>query len=191
MPLLEWHEKRFRETSALLYAIQRRKTLAQYFDQLAMPTKGLYKVRVVYSKSKVKVEWAKYTLSKHQTVELRTDNEISYPTKNENRLLLNQHKAATNADDFIIVQHGKLTDAWYSNIALLKNGKWYTPSTPLLNGVKRKSLITTDSLEVKEIKAVDISTYEQIAFINAMRDFEKKYNFRVEGNMLYLTEVPQ
>lgn len=190
LPLIEWHERRFRETSANIFLIKRRKTLTQYLEKYDLPKNGLYKIRVVYSKRNVKIEWGKYQLAVHRSVELRNDNEILYSIKSENRAALNRHKKETQADDFIIVKNGKLTDAWYSNVALLKKGKWYTPSSKLLNGVKRQALLFNETLIETEILASDISSFEQIAFINAMRDFEKKYTFRLEGNMLYLTEVP-
>jgi 4-amino-4-deoxychorismate lyase len=191
MPLLKWHERRFQETSRKLFGTKKRRNMAYHLAKVSFPQIGLFKVRVVYDKSQVLITFLPYQLANHKKVEFRIDNELNYKFKLEDRIRLNQHKESCTADDFIIIQNGFLTDAWYSNIALLKNGRWFTPKSYLLNGVKRQALIASGVLKEIVIAAKEISNFEQIAFINAMRDFEKRYTFRQEGNLLYLKKVPQ
>jgi len=71
-------------------------------------------------------------------------------------------------DDIIIAKDGMLTDSSYSNIALLQNGKWYTPTTCLLKGTRREQLIDQGRLVEREISVDDIGKYESVCLINAM-----------------------
>lgn len=46
-----------------------------------------------------------------------------------------------NQDDVLIVRNNLLTDTSIANVALEKEGVWYTPRTPLLKGTKRALLL--------------------------------------------------
>ena len=70
-----------------------------------------------------------------------------------------------NCDDIIMVKDRMLTDSSYGNIALLKDGVWYTPSTCLLNGTRRQQLIDQGKILEADIPVVDIDQYEKIIFI--------------------------
>ncbi len=89
-------------------------------------------------------------------------------------------------DDVIYTQNGLLTDSTFCNLALFDGQHWYTPSTYLLEGTKRTACISQEILRPKKIHIKDIASYQKIAFINAMRDFELVYHFSIEGHTLYL-----
>ena len=55
-------------------------------------------------------------------------------------------------------------------LAFFKEGKWYTPKSYLLNGIKRQYLISTGQLSETTILQADIYEFEKVSLINAMLD---------------------
>jgi 4-amino-4-deoxychorismate lyase len=53
--------------------------------------------------------------------------------------LKNENQSKT--EEIIIVKNNCITDTSYTNLLFLKDEKWYTPSTYLLNGVMRQHLL--------------------------------------------------
>jgi 4-amino-4-deoxychorismate lyase len=74
-------------------------------------------------------------------------------------------------DDIIICRHGAITDSYYANLAFEKDGVWFTPDTPLLQGVKRTWLIQSGAIKEKEIYIEDLPDYSRICLFNAMIEF--------------------
>lgn len=98
-------------------------------------------------------------------------SDLDYHLKYADRTALNNLKTHLKDDEeAIIIQAGRVTDTSFSNICFLKNGKWYTPDTPLLPGIKRRFYLETNQIKEKEIKVEDIPTYEKISLINSMLD---------------------
>ena len=77
-----------------------------------------------------------------------------------------------NQDDVLIVRNNLLTDTSIANVALEKEGVWYTPRTPLLKGTKRALLLEQGVLTECDIPSDEISSYSHIALFNAMIDFQ-------------------
>ena len=74
--------------------------------------------------------------------------------------------------DVLIVRNNLLTDTSIANVALEKEGVWYTPRTPLLKGIKRALLLERGVLTECDIPSDEISSYSHIALFNAMIDFQ-------------------
>ena len=74
--------------------------------------------------------------------------------------------------DVLIVRNNLLTDTSIANVALEKEGVWYTPRTPLLKGTKRALLLEQGVLTECDIPSDEISSYSHIALFNAMIDFQ-------------------
>ena len=74
--------------------------------------------------------------------------------------------------DVLIVRNNLLTDTSIANVALEKEGVWYTPRTPLLKGTKRALLLEQGVLTECDIPSDVISSYSPIALFNAMIDFQ-------------------
>ena len=74
--------------------------------------------------------------------------------------------------DVLIVRNNLLTDTSIANVALEKEGVWYTPRTPLLKGTKRALLLEQGVLTECDIPSDVISSYSHIALFNAMIDFQ-------------------
>lgn len=60
----------------------------------------------------------------------------------------------------------------YSNVALFDGFGYVTPSTFLLNGTKRQSLIAQGILKEKDIPVNELSQYRSLHLINAMIGLE-------------------
>lgn len=143
--------------------------LQKYVDQL---DDQLYKLRIVYDDRSYRVEHHPYKIKPINSLKLVYDDNISYSEKYIDRDALNKlYARKEKADDILIVKNGLVTDTHYCNVALLKEGQWYTPAKPLLQGVKRQALIDESIIVEGNILAADINTNTHIRLFNAMIDF--------------------
>ena len=76
------------------------------------------------------------------------------------------------ADEIIIVRAGKLTDTSIANIALLIDGAWLTPASPLLPGTTRERLLEEKLLVQADITPADLGRCQGFAVCNAMVGFQ-------------------
>ncbi len=130
----------------------------------------IVKCRLVYDKTGiVSVSYEKYalrTISKLKTV---YDDAITYDFKSTDRDAINRlYEMKGDADEIIIVKNGMVTDTSYSNIVFSKDGVLYTPSTFLLNGTRRHSLLENNTIKEIDIKVEDINNFDSLMIINAM-----------------------
>ncbi len=130
---------------------------------------GLVKCRIVYGEKVEDVKYTRYTPKKINLLKLIEDNSIDYLHKFLDRNHINNlYEQRGDCDDIIIVKKGMLTDSSYSNIALCRDGKWYTPSKCLLKGTRRQQLIDQGRLVEADIRADSIEQYDKLCLINAM-----------------------
>jgi len=118
-----------------------------------------------------RIEYAHYIRREINTlmlVEGSPDYRFKYTDRSALDLLMAEKGSC---DDVIIVKNGLLTDAWSSNIVLLKSGQWYTPAHPLLLGTARAKLLSEGRITERDIEAAEIKTYEALKLINAMLPF--------------------
>lgn len=132
------------------------------FDQI-------YKMRVIYSDRIEMVEFVPYLKKDIRSLKLKIADELDYTYKYENRLNLDSYLDPANPTEHILfVKNGLLTDSSYANIALLKDGLWYTPAQPLLAGTRRTQLIDQGLIIPTEINPADLPGFETISLLNAM-----------------------
>ncbi len=132
-----------------------------------------YKLRVVYDDKTMQHTFTPYEMKIVDSIKLIIDNDIAYTHKLTDRTRLDQHfQKLDGSDDFIIVKNGRLTDSYYCNIALQKDGEWHTPSQPLLKGTMRQMLLDNNMIKPANIKVSDINAYDKICLFNAMIEFE-------------------
>ena len=172
---LQRHENRMQRSRAAL--------LSQDFPPIKLRkhinipndlNKGLVKCRIVYGVEIEEITYVPYVSKNIRTLKLVKDSSIDYAHKYLDRDHINDLLAQRDdCDDIIIVKDGMLTDSSYSNIALLRNGVWYTPSTNLLNGTRRQQLIEQGRIIEKKIPVNDINQYEKVSLINAMIGLNK------------------
>lgn len=133
---------------------------------------GRTRCRVEYTSSVEKVEYFPYRIREVKSLQLVNDDSAEYSFKYADRYVLDRNFALRgDADDVVIIRSGMLTDTSIANIALYKEGKWYTPKYPLLKGIRRAKLIAEGIIEEDIIMANCLQEYEKIRLFNAMIGF--------------------
>ncbi len=141
-------------------------------DYLNPPKQGVYRCKIIYNETVIKVEYFLYQLSPINSLKLVYCDAINYPLKYANRDELNKlFELRENCDDILIVKNSSLTDTSKANIALFDGSKWFTPSTPLLHGTTRARLLDEKKIFEKSLHVSDIKNFSKVAVLNAMVDF--------------------
>jgi 4-amino-4-deoxychorismate lyase len=185
IPLLHLHQKRIERTVNDNFRTKCKLDLEKELSKVRLASQGLFKIKVIYDSHLHQISVEPYQIKTHSKIAILKKENIAYPYKSSSR---NQFDFNTQlSDDAIFVSHNSLTDASYSNLALFDGEQWYTPEKCLLKGVKREHLLKNKQIKTRDIKLADLEHYSKIAFINAMRDFEKIYTFVKEDHFLLLT----
>ena len=142
---------------------------------------GLCKWRGVYDlEGKISMELLPYQYRDISSFKVVVSNEISYPLKSVDRVAFETLKSKASADEILIVKNGLLTDTSFSNLVFKKGMDWFTPTTFLLNGVQRQSLLLQNKIKEIEVGLHNIQDFSHFKLINAMCDFvtSKEYLVR-------------
>lgn len=132
----------------------------------------LFKLRLVYNDSFLKYEFVPYHLKPIKSLKRIYTSKVSYPYKYLERARLDTlYSRKGIADDILIIRENMLTDSYYCNVALEKDGLWYTPKAPLLKGTKRQQLIDEEVITEAPLSDLHISEYQKICLFNAMIEF--------------------
>lgn len=166
---LEYHQKRYESVLHSQGATQYK----QLADYIYPPKLGLYRCRLVYTQETIHVEYSPYKKKEIHALKILHNDSIDYAQKSTQRQALDEMYAKREqADDILIVKDGFLSDTSIANIALYKEGAWYTPMHPLLQGTTRQRYVDDGILVPQEIELKDLQTYTKIALLNAMIDFD-------------------
>jgi 4-amino-4-deoxychorismate lyase len=170
---LDFHQLRMDESLREFYPSKPSIDLKEFLSSCPIPAEGLYKIRLVYDTEVQSVNISPYAIKKINSLRIIHDDAITYPYKFENRAGLNKvFELRENCDDIIIVKDDHLTDASYANLVFYRDGKWFTPSTYLLNGTLRRQLLAKEIIFEEEITIRDLTRYEKVKLINAMLQFD-------------------
>lgn len=132
--------------------------------------KRVFKCRIEYDNEIRKVEFIPYIIKRITSLKIVEDDKIEYPYKYADRkhidLLFSKRE---RADDILIIKNGMVTDTSYANVIFRNfNGDWITPSTFLLSGTRRESLLNNGKIKEAVITIRDLSKYTEVKLINAM-----------------------
>ena len=168
--LLRLHLQRISATSKKHFQVERNlNPIFETLDQEARDKSGLWKLTLRYDEHHHQIQSVAYSPRSLQRLHLIEDPAIDYAYKYADRSAFDFHlKNLDPEEDILITQHGLLTDASYANVILWDGEAWFTPSTPLLNGVKRQYLLSKKQIIEREIRIEDIPNYFMISLINAM-----------------------
>lgn len=143
---------------------------------------GTYKLRIEYSDKIEKVEIAKYTPKKIDSLKVVDCGDIDYSYKFADRSRLNELAAKKGeCQDVIICKNDFVCDSSYANLVFEKSGKLYTPKTCLLNGTKRAKLVAEKKVMEIEIRKGDIKNFDNVYFVNAMLDIADNVKIPVKN----------
>ncbi|MEA3228502.1 MAG: aminotransferase class IV [Campylobacterota bacterium] len=167
---IDYHQQRY-ETVLSSFAIDSYISLKTYLNP---PKNGLYRCRLVYSlDNSISVTYHKYKRREIKSLKLVFNDDIEYNLKSTNRDILDTlFQLRDECDESLIVQNSLITDTTIANIAFLKDGIWYTPKKPLLEGTTRARVLKEGKVVLKDISVDDIYSYEKVALLNAMIDFD-------------------
>lgn len=130
---------------------------------------GVSKLRFVYDENGVHdVSCERYVPRKIENLQLVYNDDIDYSFKISDRSALNLLKQRSKADEIIIVRQGMITDTSYTNIVFFDGNQWFTPSTPLLPGTMRASLLDRHTIRERDIRVDDLPLFRSLALVNAM-----------------------
>lgn len=139
---------------------------------LALPDDGLYKLKVEYSDNGKKASCSKYSAKSTTSLKMVNVCDLDYHLKYTDRTALNKlYDSREMCDDVLIINDDLISDTSIGNILFFKEGKWYTPNTPLLEGTQRAKLLEEKIIIEKLISLNSIKEYEGFQVINAMRPF--------------------
>ena len=171
MPLLQYHEKRLNDTRSVFFPNSSPIALTKYLWIPKHFSSGTFKIRCIYGTEIEMLEFHSYVVRDIKTLKVVHDDKVNYAHKYLKRRKLDElFLKKNNADEIIISKNGLITDAYYYNIALRKEDVWFTPSSPLLNGVRKSYLIDSGVLNEREIKLGDLEFYDELSLINALTD---------------------
>jgi len=162
-----YHQARFDKTRQACYGSADKISLSS----LLLPPKNLTcKVRVEYAHEVLHVDYIPY-LPRLINSFCIVESNLNYTYKWSNREEINA-LLFEGYDDIIIVKNGLLCDTSIANVALLIDGVWMTPKTPLLKGVTRQRLIDSGFLQVRNLTEESLKKMEKFAIMNALIGFK-------------------
>lgn len=137
----------------------------------SFPDTGKYKIRVVYNEEIRLIEYIPYKTPCLSRIGIIERDDINYRFKSTNRdCFKTLFETYPGFDDFIIVKQGLITDSTFCNLAFLNGNQWYTPETPLLEGVQRSALLESGIIKKRNIQIADLDSYSHISFFNALNE---------------------
>lgn len=148
--------------------------LAPLLAELDIPQTGLYKLRVEYSDRILMTEIVPYSIREVRAIKVIKADHLDYRRKYSDRTGINDlYDQRKNCDDILMTNRGYLMDMSYANIALHDGFHWYTPSYPMLRGVRREKLISEDRVRPAIIRDRDLLNFKKLRMMNAMMGWEE------------------
>lgn len=171
---LDYHLERIKSTRKRFWNTENMVSVDD-LSALAATQNDRAKLRFTYDKENIyDLSCTPYSIRKIEKLKLLINNDIEYAYKSIDRSALNLLKGQVKpSEEIVIVQQNHLTDTSYTNIALFDGELWITPSTPLLNGTRRKQLLNADKIIEREVLVTDLNSFQSISLINAMIDLEE------------------
>ncbi len=181
---LEFHQKRMNASRKALFGCKISFNLPEVLHQhlTDVPSKGLFKCRLIYSTQIEKVELMPYFIPRTHSLKIVSDDHISYAYKFFDRTAIDKlYKQKSACDDILIVKNGLITDTSYANILFFNGKEWITPEKPLLNGIQRGVLLEKEMIKTADIRLEDLHYFEKARLVNAMIRFEDELVIRNEN----------
>ena len=173
---LPWHQARFDQTRKELYNDTSALLLSSH---VPLPPQGRYRLRVEYTHKILNVEALPYVTRTIERLEIVPSN-VAYAYKYAQRHALDT-LIQSGMDDVIITCKGELRDTTIANIALLVDGQWLTPKTPLLEGTTRARLLCSGFLKTAILTTQSLQKMEKFAIMNALLGFKILENPQIKG----------
>jgi len=169
---IELHQLRMEKALADFYPNKPVIDLQNALKQQIIPKSGLFKCRIIYNFEIQLIEFLPYTPPIIRSLKIFETDIPTFPYKMVDRTdYQNAFAQRGNCDDVLLVKNGLLTDTSYCNIALFDGLQWFTPKSPLIQGVNRAQLLAEKKVIKKNIKLDDLMNFQRITLFNAMNEF--------------------
>ncbi|PJG85095.1 aminotransferase class IV family protein [Conservatibacter flavescens] len=166
---IDWHQKRYIHSLDKYYGQKTAVNLTALLANFQIPAKGEIRCRIDYNAHTQKVQFFPYQRRIIRTFQPVQCDHIQYHLKFTDRTLLNQlFTQRGQCDEIMIIKQGYITDCSIGNLIFLRQGEWFTPNTPLLNGTQRQQLLAQSRIQTRSIKQQDLELFEEIRLINAL-----------------------
>jgi 4-amino-4-deoxychorismate lyase len=167
---ISFHNERMIRSLYYVFGLKKEPDLKKIINVPVFAGKGIYKCRIEYDDKSTKIEFLPYIIRSVRSLKIIINDKISYPYKyikrdNIHRLM----EMRGDCDDILIIKKGLVTDSSYANVVFRDfKGNWVTPSTYLLPGTRRASLLQKGQITETIITSRDINKYTEVKLINAM-----------------------
>jgi 4-amino-4-deoxychorismate lyase len=166
---LAYHNRRLNRARKELFNSPEEIEIAEFVKIPALANTGVYKCTVTYNTQITASQFQAYSIRTIKSLKVVTDNTIDYKYKYADRTHLNNLlEQKGECDEILIIKNGMVTDTSFSNVIFYKQGKWFTPYSPLLKGTKREKLLQQQLIEEIKITVNDLGQFEKVGLINAM-----------------------
>ena len=135
--------------------------------------RGNVKCRYLYNIHKGEIEFADYTPRTIHTLRLVEDNQIDYHLKYADRQNLNNLRARRGTCDDIL-------------IVLFDGCRYIIPRAYLLNGTRRRQLLSNGTATEARITPDDLHRFQCLYLINAMLDIKNNICIEIKNIFPYL-----
>jgi len=171
---ISYHNDRMIRSLYMIYGIRTEQRLENIINVPESAGKGVFKCRLTYDDKTFQVEFLPYTLRSVDSLKLVQSDDICYQYKYIDRTKINRlFDLRGDCDDILIIKNGMVTDSSYANVVFRDNdGNWVTPSSYLLAGTKRASLLHQGVITETPIGYHDINKFSEIKLINSMIEIE-------------------
>ena len=168
---LDYHQARVNRSLLDIYQISEGFSLKEFFNQQTLPQEGIFRGRLLYEEEIKQFEISPYIAKEIKTFKFEESGELEYPYKWANRDYFKDVLNSNQKVNEIIFHHnGLISDCTIANLAFLKNGIWYTPASPLLEGTTRSRLLANQKIQELDIFTKEINQFERICLINVFRE---------------------
>ncbi|MBO6213202.1 aminotransferase class IV [Algoriella sp.] len=177
---LAYHQARFDRTRSDNFNDSTPILLQEIIQFPSDLTDEKYKVRIVYDREILSIEFQPYHIKPISTIKLFTiENKIEYTYKYLDRWFFDEYLKEAQTDDLVLVKSNYITDCIYSNIIFFDGENWFTPRSILLKGTMRESLLNEGKIKEKNIKVSDLVNYQSFKRINAMMNFDESQEISI------------
>jgi len=165
-----FHNERMSMAIYNLFGIKRPANIEDFLDIPGKAATGIWKCRVIYERTVKEVQFIPYSPRIIRSLKLVTDDTIAYPYKFTDRSsIIRLFDKRDDCDDILIIRKGLVTDTSYSNVIFRTvAGRWVTPSSYLLPGTMRASLLHSGAISETDVGVQDIGKYKSLKIINSM-----------------------
>lgn len=147
-----------------------------------IPESGLHKCRIIYNREIISLEITPYVQKSIRSLKIVESARLDYELKYADRSAINMlFEKRGECDDILIVCEKKITDTSYCNVALEREGLWYTPVSPLLKGTMRAFLLERGLIREDEILLQQLSHFKSVRLFNAMIPWERACTIEISG----------